>query len=109
MNWVLCNQRQGFKEKFLEVSRKGVEGKMMDIFIESNQILRSTVIFNQKNNKATYLRRHKWCFLRLVTCVDWQFYGEPINNIVEEKWEDWWSVIAWRVIKKISEGDDNEF
>lgn len=46
---VLSDQRQGFKEFFLEVSRKVKKDKMMDKFNESNQTLRFTVMFKKQN------------------------------------------------------------
>ena len=65
---LLSNQRQGFKVKFLEVSRKEKKDKMMDKFNEFHQTLRYTLMFKQKKTKDTYLRRHKGCVLRLVCC-----------------------------------------
>ena len=49
------NSKRSF-EKFLE--EKGGD-KMMEGFDESDQTLRSIVMFKWKKIKATYLRRHK--------------------------------------------------
>ena len=57
-------------EKYLEVGGN----EMMEGFDESNLPLRLTVMFNWKNIKATYLRRHKDNLERLgavVDSVDW--------------------------------------
>ena len=61
MNNKLCLwiPRHGFKEKFYEVCRRGEAEKMIEVYDECNQIVRSTMMFNQQNIKATYLWRHK--------------------------------------------------
>ena len=50
---LLCNLRQGFDEKFLEVSRNEYKDKMMDRFVESNLTLRSMVMFKKEKIKLS--------------------------------------------------------
>ena len=77
----------------------------MERFVESNLTLRSIVMFKWKKIKATYLRRHKRCFM----VVYWKICeGKVKKRVGDEKWEVIERVITRRVSKYIRDGECDE-